>query len=113
MCTFLIWLSDVQGVYTSYCHPYCRVVGYLLAFVMGMVDTTAISHAEWFALPKFNAPVFDLNAIIIIAPICIVILAEHISHLIVTGRITESNLIENPGYTALFWGMALAMFCQD
>ena len=80
---------------------------------MGMVDTTAISHAEWFALPKFNAPVFDLNAIIIIAPICIVILAEHISHLIVTGRITESNLIENPGYTALFWGMALAMFCQD
>ncbi len=73
------------------------VVGYLLAFFMGMVDTTAISNAAWFALPKFTAPVFDLNAIFIIAPVCVVILAEHISHLIVTGRITESNLIEKPG----------------
>jgi uracil permease len=73
------------------------IAGYLLAFVMGMVNTTAITNSAWFALPKFNAPVFDANAIFIIAPVCIVVLAEHISHLIVTGSITESNLIETPG----------------
>jgi len=73
------------------------VVGYFIAFIMGMIDTSAISNAAWFALPSFHAPVFDFNAIIIIAPACIVVLAEHISHLIVTGRITESNLIEKPG----------------
>ncbi len=73
------------------------VAGYLLALAMGMVDTAAISNAAWFALPKFQTPVFDLNAIIIIAPACIVVLAEHISHLIVTGKITESDLMENPG----------------
>jgi len=61
------------------------VAGYFLALAMGLVDTTAISNAAWFALPKFQAPVFDFNAIIIIAPACIVVLAEHISHLIVTG----------------------------
>ena len=73
------------------------VAGYILALAMGQVDTTAIGNADWFALPKFQAPVYDLNAIIIIAPACIVVLAEHISHLIVTGKITDTNLMENPG----------------
>jgi len=73
------------------------VAGYLLALAMGMVDTTAISNANWFALPKFKAPVFDPNAIIIIAPACIVVLAEHISHLIVTGKITGKDLMNDPG----------------
>jgi len=73
------------------------VAGYLLALGMGMVDTATIANAAWFALPKFQAPVFDVNAIVIIAPACIVVLAEHISHLIVTGKITESNLMKKPG----------------
>ncbi|HLN72086.1 MAG: uracil permease [Methylococcaceae bacterium] len=73
------------------------VAGYFMALAMGMVDTTTISQADWFALPKFQTPVFDLNAIIIIAPACIVVLAEHISHLIVTGKITDSDLMKNPG----------------
>jgi len=73
------------------------ITGYLLALAMGMVDTTSIGNAAWFALPHFQAPVFDFNAIIIIAPACIVVLAEHISHLIVTGKITDSDLMKEPG----------------
>jgi uracil permease len=73
------------------------VAGYLLALAMGMVDTTTISNAAWFALPKFQAPVYDTTAILIIAPACIVVLAEHISHLIVTGKITETDLMKKPG----------------
>lgn len=73
------------------------VCGYLLALTLGMINTAAISNATWFALPKFQAPQYDPNAIIIIAPACLVVLAEHISHLIVTGKITDSNLMENPG----------------
>lgn len=73
------------------------VAGYVLALTMGMVDVSKISNAAWFALPKFSTPVFDWNAVIIIAPACIVVLAEHISHLIVTGKITESDLMEKPG----------------
>ncbi|HET6556124.1 MAG TPA: uracil permease [Prolixibacteraceae bacterium] len=73
------------------------VAGYFLALAMGMVNTAKISEAAWFALPKFSTPVFDLNAIVIIAPACIVVLAEHISHLIVTGKITNSDLMAKPG----------------
>jgi uracil permease len=73
------------------------VAGYFLALFIGLVDTAKISEAAWFALPKSQAPVYDINAIIIIAPACIVVLAEHISHLIVTGKITNTDLMENPG----------------
>lgn len=73
------------------------VAGYILALIMGMVDTASISNAAWFALPKFQAPVYDANAILIIAPACIVVLAEHISHLIVTGKVTGADLMKDPG----------------
>lgn len=73
------------------------IAGYLIALTMGAVDTTAIQNAAWLALPKFQTPVYDINSIIIIAPACIVVLAEHISHLMVTGRITETNLMKEPG----------------
>ncbi|NOU48130.1 MAG: uracil permease [Bacteroidales bacterium] len=73
------------------------IAGYLLAFVMGFVDTTAIDNAAWFSLPHFQAPVYDFSSVLIIAPACIVVLAEHISHLIVTGKITDSNLMKKPG----------------
>jgi uracil-xanthine permease len=73
------------------------IAGYVLALFMGMVNTVAIGNAAWFALPHFQAPVYDSSAILIIAPACIVVLAEHISHLIVTGKITNENLIKNPG----------------
>lgn len=73
------------------------ISGYLAALLKGMVDFTPVIKAHWFVLPKFTTPVFDLNAILIIAPACIVVLAEHIGHLIVTGNITERDLMKNPG----------------
>lgn len=73
------------------------VVGYVLAFSLGMVKTELITNAPWFKLPEFTAPVFDLKAILIIAPACLVVLAEHIGHLIVTGNITDKDLIKDPG----------------
>lgn len=73
------------------------ICGYVLALFMGMVDTETISNSAWIALPEFQAPVYDPQAIIIIAPACIVVLAEHISHLIVTGKITERDLMTKPG----------------
>lgn len=73
------------------------VVGYVLSLSLGMVKTDLIVNAPWFKLPEFSAPVFDIKAILIIAPACLVVLAEHIGHLIVTGNITDKDLIKDPG----------------
>ena len=73
------------------------ICGYIFAFFMGMVDFTAVSEAPWFQIPHFYAPSFDLNAILIIAPAALVVLAEHIGHLIVTGNVVGRDLINDPG----------------
>jgi uracil permease len=61
-----------RGFYASDSNSLCRA-GYFLALFMGLVDTAKISEAAWFAYLKFQAPVYDINAIIIIAPACIVV----------------------------------------
>lgn len=73
------------------------VVGSILACVMGMIDIKSIQEASWWALPYFQKPIYDPRAIIIIAPASLVVLAEHISHLIVTAKITGRDLMKKPG----------------
>ncbi len=73
------------------------ICGYVFAFFMGMVDLTPVIEAPWFQLPQFYAPTFDLNAILIIAPAALVVLAEHIGHLLVTGNVVGRDLIKDPG----------------
>lgn len=73
------------------------ICGYIFAVFMGMVNFQPIIDAPWFQLPHFYAPTFDISAIMIIAPAALVVLAEHIGHLVVTGNIVERNLIKDPG----------------
>ena len=73
------------------------ICGYILALFMGLVDLTPVINAPWFQLPHFYSPVFNLDAILIIAPAALVVLAEHIGHLVVTGNIVDRNLNKDPG----------------
>ncbi|MBQ4076589.1 MAG: uracil permease [Mailhella sp.] len=71
--------------------------GYIFAFFMGMVDFAPVLAAPWIQIPEFYAPSFDVNAILIIAPAALVVLVEHIGHLMVTGNVVERDLINDPG----------------
>jgi len=71
--------------------------GYIIALLAGIVDFTVIKEASWFALPDFSAPVWDMAAILTVLPATLVVVAEHIGHLIVTGNIVEKDFIEDPG----------------
>lgn len=73
------------------------VSGYILAFFLGMVDLTPVVQAPWFALPHFSAPTWNWTAVAIIAPAALVVLTEHIGHLMVTGNIVGRDLIKDPG----------------
>lgn len=73
------------------------ISGYVLAFILGIVDLTPVAKAGWFQLPTFYAPDFNLQAILIIAPAALVVLAEHMGHLVVTGNIVERDLLKTPG----------------
>ena len=73
------------------------VAGYIIAFCAGIVDLSHVESAPWFAIPTIYTPEFDLRAILIILPASIVVVVEHIGHLIVTGNIVGRNLAKDPG----------------
>jgi uracil permease len=73
------------------------LVGYGTSIAMGVVKYDALLAAPVLAMPTFYTPVFDINAIIIIIPAALVVISEHIGHLVVTGNIVERDLIKNPG----------------
>lgn len=73
------------------------IAGYIAAIICGIVDFEAVKSAAVFAVPNFSAPKFNIDAIIIILPVILVIVSEHIGHQIVTGKIIGRDLIKNPG----------------
>jgi len=73
------------------------IAGYILSYFMGIVDFKAVAAAPWFSRPTFYTPVFNISAILMIMPAFLVVLAEHIGHLVVTGNIVERDLVKDPG----------------
>ncbi|WP_431510899.1 solute carrier family 23 protein [Variovorax sp. DAIF25] len=79
------------------------LVGLILATVvyavltngMGLgkpVDLSGIANAAWFGLPAFTAPVFTANAMLLIAPVAIILVAENLGHLKAVTAMTGRNL---------------------
>ena len=73
------------------------VAGYLLAIPLGMVQFGGIANAPLFSLPTFYLPKLDVNAILVILPASLVVISEHIGHLVVTGNIVKRDLTQDPG----------------
>lgn len=73
------------------------IVGYGLSIAMGMVNFDPISSAAVVTMPTFYAPKFDINAVLVIIPASLVVISEHIGHLVVTGNIVGRELTRDPG----------------
>ncbi len=67
------------------------VVGYVVSIAMGLVDFSQVQAAPWVGLPSLTYPTFELDAILIIAPVAVVVIIEHIGHLLVINEITGKN----------------------
>lgn len=73
------------------------ITGYIAALCCGVVDFTEVAKAPLFALPNFQLPKFDMDAILIILPVILVITSEHIGHQVVTSKIVGKDLLKDPG----------------
>lgn len=73
------------------------IAGYIAALCCGVVDFTEVAKAPLFALPNFQFPKFDMDAILIILPVILVITSEHIGHQVVTSKIVGKDLLKDPG----------------
>ena len=84
------------------------VSGYFIALACGIVDLTGVAAAPWFALPTIYTPEFNLDAILIILPADLVVVVEHVGHLIVTGNIVGSDLTKDPGLDRSIMGNGIS-----
>ncbi|WP_127530498.1 uracil permease [Paenibacillus kobensis] len=84
------------------------VLGYLLAWALGLPDFTGVKEASFFALPTFTSPEWDGAAIVTILPAAFVVIAEHIGHLLVTEKIVERDITRDPGLHRSLLGNGLS-----
>ncbi|WP_099061685.1 pyrimidine utilization transport protein G [Serratia sp. BW106] len=70
------------------------------------VDYSALSQAAWFGLPQFTAPVFNLHAMLLIAPVAIILVAENLGHVKAVAGMTGRDL--DPYIGRAFVGDGLA-----
>ena len=73
------------------------VIGYGLAYFMGEVNTSAIASASFFATPHITTPSWNFSVILTIIPVSLVVIVEHIGHLLVTSSIVGKDLNKDPG----------------
>ena len=73
------------------------IAGYVASLACGIVDFSKVAAAPLFALPNFQTPKFNMQAIAIVLPVLLVITSEHIGHQIVTSKIVGRDLLKDPG----------------
>ena len=85
------------------------VVGaYIVALIAGKVDFTEVAGADIVGLQKFVIAKFDITSILVMAPIAIAAMMEHIGDISAISSTTGRNFIEDPGLHRTLLGDGLA-----
>jgi len=56
------------------------------------IDASGIVNAAWIGTPNFAAPVFSANAMLLIAPVAIILVAENLGHIKAVSAMTGRDL---------------------
>lgn len=84
----------------------------LLTNVLGLgtpIDFSGVSNAAWFGLPQFYTPVFDKNAMVMIAPIAFILVAENLGHFKAVEGMTKTRVTPYMGRAFLADGLATTL----
>lgn len=90
------------------------LVSYLVAFFMHFVlkipvlETQAVAQANYFGVAPLFIAKFDISAILIMAPIALATVMEHIGDMSAISATVDQNLIEDPGLHRTLMGDGIA-----
>lgn len=95
------------------------VISYLIALVMhlagmtnvdgsAIIDFAPIASASWVGLPPFVIAKFDISAILVMAPIALATMMEHVGDISAISATTGNNFLAEPGLHRTLWGDGLA-----
>ena len=94
-------------------------VSYVVALIMHMVGITnpdgsaifnfaAIGESAWVGIPTFQICKFDITAVLVMAPIAIASMMEHIGDMSAISATTSTNFLADPGLHRTLMGDGLA-----
>lgn len=83
-------------------------VGYVLSAVLGRIDYSPIVQAGWVGVPNFALPKFNIGATLIVAPIALTTIVEHIGDVLAMGGVIKKDLTKDPGLTRTLMGDGVA-----
>lgn len=90
------------------------LTGYVVAVILGMVDFKPVMEAAFFSVPHFVIPFVDyqinFSAVLTIAPIALVTMAEHIGDHTALSSIIGKDLLRKPGLDRTLLGDGVATF---
>ena len=88
------------------------IVGYIAAWLMGLVDLSAVGSAPWFALPQsvahFKLPQFAWEPFLFMIPVAIAPVIEHIGDVYVVSAVADKDFVKDPGLHRTMLGDGLA-----
>ncbi len=84
------------------------VVSYVVALLFHQVDFTAVREAQVIGLQPITLAKFDLTSILVMAPIAIAAMMEHIGDVSAISSTTGNNFISDPGLHRTLVGDGLA-----
>lgn len=84
------------------------ICGYLLSLYLGIVDVSTIQNSSLIFIPTLTLPKFSLEAIMIIAPLSLCTLCEHIGDITTNGTVVGKDFVKNPGLHRTMLGDGLA-----
>lgn len=92
------------------------LLAYLIYFIvsnmMGYgtpINFAAIQQAAWFGMPTFHSPQFSANAMLIIAPVALILVAENLGHIKAVSAMTGENLDPQIGKAFVADGIATTL----
>jgi len=90
------------------------VVGFVFAWFWGLVSEyslswSALGDAKWIGWPEFEwAWSFDWEIILLIAPVALVTMIEHVGDILANGRVVGKDFFKEPGVHRTLMGDGLA-----
>ncbi|WP_281915855.1 solute carrier family 23 protein [Caldimonas thermodepolymerans] len=70
------------------------------------IDFSKVANVPWFGMPGFASPVFDANAMLLIAPVAVILVAENLGHIKAVSAMTGRDM--NPYMGRAFVGDGIA-----
>ena len=70
------------------------------------LDLSGVMNAAWFGMPSFHTPVFEAQAMLLIVPVVIILVAENLGHIKAVTAMTGKNLDQYMGRAFIGDGVA-------